>query len=134
MPRVASKARKSFIADEDLRILRLGLEPRRLGSGDQVGSETPTNSVPDGTGNRGKHVVGVRTDQTDGSHHDYQHHSEHDRVLGDVLSTLIRPQLVQKHCHGLLLASRLSTSYENEKLLTRSTSAEIPLISLILQM
>jgi hypothetical protein len=77
------------------------------------------SSVPDGTCNRRKHVVGVRPNQTNRAHHNHQHHGKHDRVFGDVLSLFIGPQLMQKSCHGLLLTPRSSTPHTSErKLLT----------------
>jgi hypothetical protein len=42
----------------------------------------------------GKHVVGIRPDEPDRAHDDYQNHSQHHCVFRNVLSTLIVPELL----------------------------------------
>ncbi len=44
----------------------------------------------------GEHVVGIAANQTNGSHHDHENDRQHDRVLGDVLTFILRPHLAQK--------------------------------------
>lgn len=41
-----------------------------------------------------KHIVGIRTDQTDRADNDYQDDRQHDRILGDVLTAIIGPKLL----------------------------------------
>jgi hypothetical protein len=47
--------------------------------------------LTDGTGNGGKDVVGVPTNQANGADHDHQNNGQHDRVFGYILSSFIRP-------------------------------------------
>src|ERR1700735_1872912 len=56
--------------------------------------------LTDGAGNRGKNVVGVATNKTNSSNYNHQHDRQHDGVLRDVLTSFIRPQLLQQSCHG----------------------------------
>ncbi len=46
-----------------------------------------------------EHVVGVRTDEADRTHDDYQNHGQHNCVFCDVLTTLIVPKLLKTFCH-----------------------------------
>jgi hypothetical protein len=61
---------------------------------------TETKGIPvctellDGTGNVGKHVVGVRADEANRAHDDDQNDGKHHRVFGDVLTGLIPPEIV----------------------------------------
>jgi hypothetical protein len=48
----------------------------------------------DGAANIREHVVGVRTDEPDRPHHDHQNYSQHHRILGDILTTLIVPKVL----------------------------------------
>ena len=53
----------------------------------------------------GEYVVGIRSDESNRAYNDDQNHSQHDRVLRDVLTLLIIPQLLKKFCHGAPLIS-----------------------------
>src|SRR5437899_4237871 len=59
----------------------------------------------DSAANLRKHIVGIRPDESDRAHDDDENHCQHHRVFLDVLTTLIRPELLQKSCHGLLAFS-----------------------------
>lgn len=48
----------------------------------------------DGTANIGEHVVGVRADETNRAHHDYQDDGEHYGVFGNILTALILPKFL----------------------------------------
>jgi hypothetical protein len=47
-----------------------------------------------GAADVGEHIVGVRPNQPDGADDDYQDHSQHYRVFGDILTTLIIPKVL----------------------------------------
>ena len=57
-----------------------------------------------GTGNAGERSVGIGADQTHRTDHQHQYHGQHDRVLGNVLSLLVRPQISAKLKHADLQA------------------------------
>jgi hypothetical protein len=48
----------------------------------------------DSAANLRKHIVGIRPDESDRAHDDDQNHCQHHRVFRDVLTTLIRPELL----------------------------------------
>ena len=54
-----------------------------------------------------KDIVRVRPDQTDRSHDNDQNDGQHHRVLGDVLTLLVIPELLQTVCHGAPLNESL---------------------------
>jgi hypothetical protein len=45
----------------------------------------------DGTANIREHIVGVRADEANGAHYDYEDDRQHHCILGDVLTALIGP-------------------------------------------
>ena len=47
----------------------------------------------------GKYVVGVASDQTNGTDDHYQNHGQHHCVLSNVLAFLLRPELAEKMSH-----------------------------------
>ena len=47
-----------------------------------------------------ENVIRLRADQPDRAHHDDQDHSQHHCVLGNVLSLIVGPQVLQKFLHG----------------------------------
>jgi hypothetical protein len=44
--------------------------------------------------NLGKYAIRVRADEPNRTHDNYQNHSQHDCVFGNVLATLIVPELL----------------------------------------
>jgi hypothetical protein len=52
-----------------------------------------------------EHVVGIRPDEPDRAHDNYQNHSQHDCVFRNVLSTLIVPELLYKFSHRAPLSN-----------------------------
>lgn len=55
---------------------------------------------PNSAGCLRENVVRLRADQPDRAHHDDQDHSQHHCVLGNVLSLIVGPQVLQKFLHG----------------------------------
>jgi len=53
----------------------------------------------DRTANLRKYIVGIGADEPDGAYDDHQNHRQHDGVFGDVLATLIVPELLQQSRH-----------------------------------
>src|SRR6266852_8277591 len=64
--------------------------------------------LTDGAADVGEYVVGVRTNEPDRAHHDHQNHSQHHRILGDILTTVIVPKFLQYVCHRLRLLKKSS--------------------------
>src|SRR5580704_1869356 len=48
----------------------------------------------DGAADVREHVVGVRADEPDRTHHDHQNYGQHHGILSDILTTLIVPQVL----------------------------------------
>src|SRR6266446_7939839 len=53
-----------------------------------------------GIGNAGERIIGIGADQTHRTDHQHQDHCQHDRVLGNVLPLLVRPQISAKLKHS----------------------------------
>ena len=53
----------------------------------------------DGTGYRGKDVVGIRANQSNSADNNDQNHSQHNSVLSDVLPAIVVPQLAYHALH-----------------------------------
>jgi hypothetical protein len=51
-------------------------------------------SLLDRTAYLREHGVGIRSDETNGSYHNYQNHCQHDRIFRDILAALIVPELL----------------------------------------
>src|SRR6185369_17628177 len=51
------------------------------------------------TGNRREDTIGVRSDEPNRAHHDYQNNRQHDGVFGYVLSFFIVPKTTEKTTH-----------------------------------
>src|ERR1700722_17200117 len=64
--------------------------------------QQPADGLLNGTGDTGENVVGVGADQANSSNYNDQNHGQHNRILGDVLSALILPQVAHNRCckHG----------------------------------
>jgi hypothetical protein len=84
-------------------------DPRCARCGSQKHSEHEAFERPRGLLNRTsklrEHVAGVRADQSDRAHRDYQDDCEHHRIFSDVLSFFIQPSLAQKVAHVSPLAT-----------------------------
>ena len=50
----------------------------------------------DGAANVREYVVGVRADEPDRADYDHQDNRQHHRILGDILSLLILPEILPK--------------------------------------
>src|SRR5580698_6201464 len=73
----------------------------------QISTSIPCWELLNRAANVRENVVGVRADEPDRSHHDHQNHSQHHRVLSDVLTALITPKVLQKFGHGLVSLENL---------------------------
>ena len=66
---------------------------RRRASADLDG-RSPAFLLLDGAANVREYIVGVRANESDRAHDDYQNYSQHHRILGDILATFILPKLL----------------------------------------
>src|SRR6202521_3745373 len=57
------------------------------------------HDLPKRTPNLREYIVGIRADQSDCAHHNYEDYSEHHRILGNVLSPVIQPNIAPRTSH-----------------------------------
>jgi hypothetical protein len=80
---------------------------RRLARYVHININRSASGLLQGAADAGEYVVGVRTNEADRAHDDYQNHGEHHCVFGNILTTLIVPKFLPKFCHGLRLLKNL---------------------------
>jgi hypothetical protein len=66
-----------------------------------AGGALDTISLSNGAADLRKHVAGVRPDQPDRPHHNYEDYREHDRIFGNVLTFFVQPEITQRMEHIL---------------------------------
>ena len=69
-------------------------------------------------------VVRLRADQPDRSHHDYQNHRQHHSVLGDVLSLIVGPHILQKLFHVLSPRTKFRLCSDGVEIVRRALRGE----------
>jgi len=65
----------------------------------QSSMSSSRRALLDGTGYRGKDVVGIRANQPNSADNNDQNHSQHNSVLSDVLPAIVVPQLAHHALH-----------------------------------
>jgi hypothetical protein len=71
-----------------------GSQKERLTSPTRALNKRSDRSLLNRAADLGKHVVGIRPNESDRPHDDHQNHSQHHCVFRYVLSTLIVPELL----------------------------------------